>query len=423
MSVRTRRLQADYEQMLAAFGHHPYIRIRAAEGQPPERYEVEYLVSGLVMGADGEVHVKREHVAQIVLTLAYPRQAPQCRMLTPVFHPNIAPHAICIGDHWAAGESLADLVARIGQMIAYQSYNTKSPLSGEAARWADEHMHRLPVDSVDLGVDLTRFATPGPGTVAPGRAAAPVGPAPPAMLAPRCANCGQALSAGETLRCPQGHQLCPRCSPWCPVCGRVRLCLACEVEYCEVCRRALCPACRRTCAVCGKRLCVTDAGPPAPDGTVRCPACVAAAAAPAPTPAAVSASVFAPQGPAAPPTSGAVQFQVQVQCGEQVREVPLGPEGLLLGRAGSFPPPDVDLSSDPAVSRGHVRLSLAGGVPMVTDMGSTNGTLLNGRRLAPNAPERVGEGDVVELGKATRIWVYRSRAGYGSPTASPSATT
>ena len=59
-------------------------------------------------------------------------------MLTPIFHPNIAPHAICIGDHWSAGEPLASIMARIGEMIAYQSYNTKSPLNGEAARWVKE---------------------------------------------------------------------------------------------------------------------------------------------------------------------------------------------------------------------------------------------------------------------------------------------
>src|SRR6516225_2889830 len=64
----------------------------------------------------------------------------RCRFLTPIFHPNIAPHAIGIGDHWSPGEPLWSIVARIGEMIAYQSYNTKSPLNGEAARWVVEHL-------------------------------------------------------------------------------------------------------------------------------------------------------------------------------------------------------------------------------------------------------------------------------------------
>jgi len=71
-------------------------------------------------------------------------------MLTPIFHPNIDPSTICVGDHWAAGERLADLVVRIGELIAYQAYNIKSPLDAEAAMWADLHAKELPTDSRNL---------------------------------------------------------------------------------------------------------------------------------------------------------------------------------------------------------------------------------------------------------------------------------
>ena len=64
---------------------------------------------------------------EVNLSLGYPRRAPQCRMLTPVFHPNFDDSMVCIGDFWAASEGLDDLIIRIGRMIAYQEYNTKSP--------------------------------------------------------------------------------------------------------------------------------------------------------------------------------------------------------------------------------------------------------------------------------------------------------
>ena len=35
-------------------------------------------------------------------------------------------------------------------MLAYQSYNVKSPLNGEAARWVEENKHRVPLDRVSL---------------------------------------------------------------------------------------------------------------------------------------------------------------------------------------------------------------------------------------------------------------------------------
>jgi len=71
-------------------------------------------------------------------------------MLTPIFHPNFDPTVICVGDHWTAGEKLADLVIRIGEMIAYQAYNIKSPLDGEAAMWADLNQSSFPVDKRSL---------------------------------------------------------------------------------------------------------------------------------------------------------------------------------------------------------------------------------------------------------------------------------
>ncbi len=58
-----------------------------------------------------------DHVAEIVLTSGYPRQAPQCKMLSSIFHPNIDAASICIGDHWAASESLDDLVVRIAEIV------------------------------------------------------------------------------------------------------------------------------------------------------------------------------------------------------------------------------------------------------------------------------------------------------------------
>lgn len=149
-SVRSRRLQADAEEMTRAFRQFPLIRVFQTGGDPPELYRVEYRVRGLVRGNGGVLCYRDEHQAEIQLTRDYPRQSPKCKMLTPIFHPNIEPAVICVGDHWTAGERLVDLVVRIGEMIAYQAYNIKSPLDGEAAKWADLNTSSLPVDRRSL---------------------------------------------------------------------------------------------------------------------------------------------------------------------------------------------------------------------------------------------------------------------------------
>jgi len=153
-NVRLRRLQADYENLLDYIRRHPRLRLIQTAGEPPEQYQVEYRIKSLRQVGDDLQQVK-SHIVEISLPRNYPRTPPQCRMLTPVFHPNIAPHAICVGDHWSAGEPLKSIVARIGEMLAYQSYNVKSPLNGEAARWVEQHLEELPLDNVSLLVEET----------------------------------------------------------------------------------------------------------------------------------------------------------------------------------------------------------------------------------------------------------------------------
>jgi ubiquitin-protein ligase len=151
-TVRLRRLRADYEKLSEYLRQHPRLRLIQTEGDPPEKYQIEYQIKSL-RTAGGELQPVQRHIVEISLPLNYPRTPPQCRMLSPVFHPNIAPHAICVGDHWGAGESLQSIVTRIGEMLAFQSYNVKSPLNGEAARWVEENKHRLPLDGVSLLVE------------------------------------------------------------------------------------------------------------------------------------------------------------------------------------------------------------------------------------------------------------------------------
>jgi ubiquitin-protein ligase len=173
---RIRRLKLDYEQLQQRFRSWPLISIVGTAGLPPEFYRFQYLIRGLYVAPDGAILERNEHLLEINLSLGYPRRAPQCRMLTPVFHPNFDDSSVCIGDFWAASEALDDLVVRIGRMITYQEYNTKSPLNGLAAKWAAQNAHLLPVDARPVAPPLDRAPTP-PALTPP-----PVLPAPPVAI-------------------------------------------------------------------------------------------------------------------------------------------------------------------------------------------------------------------------------------------------
>lgn len=77
----------------------------------------------------------------------------------------------------------------------------------------------------------------------------------------------------------------------------------------------------------------------------------------------------------------------------------------VLGRqdANSTQKPDVDLSSfgalEKGVSRIHAVIARSEGTLTLTDMGSVNGTHLNGQRLMPDEPRVLRDGDEIRLGK------------------------
>ena len=154
MTPRLRRLQADYERVATLLADNPHIHLVEAEGNPPEKYTFEFHVTGLVPNKDDLPEMGRIHRAEVFLPIDYPRRSPFCRMITPVFHPNIDPTKICIGDHWSAGQSLAHLVVRVAEMVCYQSYNVKSPLNAKAAAWAEQNLSSLPLEKADFGSGL-----------------------------------------------------------------------------------------------------------------------------------------------------------------------------------------------------------------------------------------------------------------------------
>jgi ubiquitin-protein ligase len=187
MSLRLRRLANEEQMLREQFAGHPYVSVRPTGGDPPDRYRVEYRVGGLERRSDGTLVVRKVHEMEIVLPAEYPRQPAACRMLTPIFHPNIDSFTVCTSDFHAAQETLCDLIVRVGQMIAFQKHNVKSPLNAEAAIWCEQNLARFPVDRTDIYPTAIAGtgATGSPGAVWPasvgvaGGARTPPPPPPP----------------------------------------------------------------------------------------------------------------------------------------------------------------------------------------------------------------------------------------------------
>lgn len=97
---------------------------------------------------------------------------------------------------------------------------------------------------------------------------------------------------------------------------------------------------------------------------------------------------------------------MQLKIGGQQREVQVVLNKIVhLGRLdpASNIFPDVDLTRDgvqaQSVSRRHAEIFRQGLEVVVEDLGSVNGTFVNGKRLDPYLPEPLRDGDILQLGK------------------------
>src|SRR5262249_37906137 len=103
--------------------------------------------------------------------------------------------------------------------------------------------------------------------------------------------------------------------------------------------------------------------------------------------------------------SGPSRHEVRVIEGQASRSsAPVGEQGLVVGRSA-----DADLFVDVAhASRRHARLSVQAGAFLVEDLGSINGTFVNGRKITE--PTVLHGGDRIFVGGALLEAVFRGEA-------------
>lgn len=124
----------------------------------------------------------------------------------------------------------------------------------------------------------------------------------------------------------------------------------------------------------------------------------------APTPSYTPAPAYTP--PAAPQVARAALAPAQLVVASSGAVLPLPAAAqALVGRSDPVSNfyPDIDLGPhgalDNGVGRRQLRLFVQGGQVMVEDMDSTNGTVVNGQKLAPRQPQPLRSGDQIVAGK------------------------
>jgi hypothetical protein len=106
--------------------------------------------------------------------------------------------------------------------------------------------------------------------------------------------------------------------------------------------------------------------------------------------------------PSTPSTNGHAELDLLGANGQVMRSFPVQAPMVTIGRRSGNDVPLVDLE----VSRQHARIDFVAPYYYVSDLGSTNGTRVNGRMVAGRQPLR--DGDVIEVGsQRLRFHHYR----------------
>ena len=109
----------------------------------------------------------------------------------------------------------------------------------------------------------------------------------------------------------------------------------------------------------------------------------------------------------APPSDGKKRGKLLID----VVETP-SPADRVKRTVGSFPciigrsqECQIRLTGDSQLSRQHARLTVENSRIILTDMGSNNGTFVDGERVAANTPTTLSDAQVIQLGRHTKIRV------------------
>ncbi|MDB5329475.1 MAG: hypothetical protein JWP03_626 [Phycisphaerales bacterium] len=165
------RLENEWRRAQRSFAYHPYIGITPLRGDPPYEYQVDFRVRSLVLNEAGELQSVDTVAMHVWLPPGFPNQPPVARPMAGVFHPNVAWEGVYLTNPWQPTWTLPDFLARIGELLAFRTYDPDSVVNATAMDWVVENSGALPLDAqADFspaagGEPLGRIMRFGPATV------------------------------------------------------------------------------------------------------------------------------------------------------------------------------------------------------------------------------------------------------------------
>ncbi|HSU69730.1 MAG TPA: ubiquitin-conjugating enzyme E2, partial [Tepidisphaeraceae bacterium] len=148
------RLEYEWRQLQRSFAFHPHVRVVPLQSETPSEYDVEFRVRTLHVADSGQLEYTEQIPMRITLPPAFPYTAPTVHPLKAAFHPNISLEGIHLSNGWQPTQTLVDYLQRIGELLAWRSYDPESIVNPMAAEWMETNAALLPTDpSADFAPD------------------------------------------------------------------------------------------------------------------------------------------------------------------------------------------------------------------------------------------------------------------------------
>ncbi len=158
---RTIRVRQDESLMGDLAGQHTWLTVVSPPpaGEPSGRWRIQIQGRGLASGGPSgpQYEIGDLHEIELAFPTDYPNEPPQVRMLTPVFHPNIAPDGVIamsdMGIAWEPALTVDIVIERIWDRIRGARVDLENAINPAAARWyASQGVVDFPLDQRSLSL-------------------------------------------------------------------------------------------------------------------------------------------------------------------------------------------------------------------------------------------------------------------------------
>lgn len=139
-------LEEIWRQLQRDFAFHPRVSISPISGDPPDVYRIEYRLRTLTFDQAGQLVYSDRCELEMRIGQFFPSEPPALRPLGLIFHPNISPDAVSIGSLWNTQTKVSDLVAQVGALLVFKTYDPFAIANPAAAQWAAANGAMLPLD-------------------------------------------------------------------------------------------------------------------------------------------------------------------------------------------------------------------------------------------------------------------------------------